>query len=88
MRQKTYVAARTRSLSSRAAVTLVYLAKSSKSEVWIEEGGRKRKGKRITDLLDLATRSGATLTITVDGEDEEMVIRQIANLIESDLGLS
>jgi phosphocarrier protein HPr len=87
MKLKTFLVTSTLGLSNRTAAQFVYLAKTSKSKVWIEEGGKKRDGESILDLLELSMPYRSMLTVVVEGEDEDAVMQQISELIKSELGL-
>lgn len=70
-------------LHARPATLLVKKASSFKSDVIIEINGKKANAKSLIGVLSLGVKSGATVTITVDGADEKYALEEILNLIES-----
>lgn len=86
MRQKVFRVTNRLGLTARGAATFVNGVKGSKSAVWVEKDGERKDAKNILDLLALKGLSyGARVTITVQGEDEDLVMQQICDLMESDL---
>lgn len=86
MKRKTFLLTGKPGMSSRTAAQFVYSARTSKSKVWIEEEGEKRDGRSIADLLDLAARNRDMVTVVVEGEDEDAVMQQIAELMGPEQG--
>lgn len=70
-------------LHARAAAKLINLTHNFDSEVLVIRGDDEVNGKSILGLLMLAAQKGSTLTIKVDGSDEDEAMEQITNLIES-----
>jgi phosphocarrier protein len=69
-------------LHARAAAKFVHLASSFAASVRVAKGGREIDGKSIMGLLLLSAARGSTVTISVDGEDEEPAIAALCGLIE------
>jgi len=87
MKQKTFLVRNRLGLTARGAATFVSTIKASKSVVWVDRDGERRDGKNILELLALAMPYGSKVTITVEGADEDAVMQQISDLIESELSL-
>ena len=85
MEQKTFPVRNKRGFPTRGLAKFVRTVKASKSEVWVEKDGERRDGKNILDLLTLTMPYGSTVTVTVEGEDEDTVMQQISVLMESGL---
>lgn len=73
-------------LHARAAAKFVSLASTFASEVQLEREGRQVNGKSIMGVMMLAASHGTTLTLTVDGEDEEEAARQLTDLVNDYFG--
>lgn len=83
MRQKTFLVRNEVGFPARGAAGLVHIANASNSKVWIEKGDERRDGKSILDVLSLGMPCGSKVTVSAEGEDEQRVIRQISDLLES-----
>ncbi len=69
-------------LHARAAAKFVHLASSFAASVRVAKGGREIDGKSIMGLLLLSAAQGSTVTISVDGDDEEAAIAALCGLVE------
>jgi len=70
-------------LHARAAAKLINLTNGFDSEVYVVKGESEVNGKSILGLLMLAAHQGTTVTIRVEGTDEEVAMTSICDLIES-----
>ena len=70
-------------LHARPATLLVKKASSFKSNVEVEFNGKKANVKSLIGVLSLGVTSGACITVIADGEDEDIALEEVANLIES-----
>jgi len=68
-------------LHVRAAAKFVHLASSFAASVRVAKGGREIDGKSIMGLLLLSAAQGSTVTISVDGDDEEAAIAALCGLV-------
>lgn len=68
-------------LHARAAAKLVHLASDFESDVILEMNGESVDGKSILGILMLAAPQGSTLTVRIDGEDEEEAMDRVVDLI-------
>lgn len=73
-------------LHARAAAKFVSLASTFASDVQLEREGKQVNGKSIMGVMMLAASHGTTLTLTVDGEDEEEAARQLTDLVNDYFG--
>lgn len=58
-------------IHARPAGLLVKEIKKYQSSVTIERDGQKIDGRRLIALMGMAVKCGQTITVTVDGPDEE-----------------
>ncbi len=73
-------------MHARPAGRLAAFAKQFKSEIRVEAGGKKADAKRLLSLMSLGAASGATLTFTVSGEDEEGAAAELRAFVARALG--
>ncbi len=73
-------------LHARAAAKLVSLASTFESTVELEKDGRRVNAKSIMGVMMLAAGQGTTLSIHIDGTDEEQASQQIVELIQGYFG--
>jgi len=65
----------------RAAGEFVKVATRFASEIFVIKDGKKANGKSILGLASLAIERGATITVQIDGGDEEDARTAIEELI-------
>jgi phosphocarrier protein len=70
----------------RAAAIFVKEAGRFKSSIWVMKDGIEVNGKSILGLVSLVAERGSSITIKVDGEDEEEAISCLASLVENRFG--
>jgi phosphocarrier protein HPr len=68
-------------LHARPAAQFVKLAAGSQSEVWVEKEGSRVNGRSIMGMMLLSAEQGASLTIEVNGPDEEDLWSKISDLV-------
>ena len=68
-------------IHARPAALFVKTASRFDSEITVERGGNKVSGKSIMGLMTLEASKGTTLTVTVEGEDAEEAIAELAELV-------
>lgn len=73
-------------LHARAAAKLVSLASTFESAIDIEKEGRRVNGKSIMGVMMLAASQGTTLTLHIEGPDEDEARRQLVDLVENYFG--
>ncbi|MGM0380006.1 MAG: HPr family phosphocarrier protein [Bacillota bacterium] len=72
-------------LHARPASIFVKLAKTFKSEVFIQKDDKKVNGKSMLGILGMSIGCGDEITIKVNGEDEKKAIKSIYDLFENEL---
>ena len=73
-------------LHARPAALFVQTAGKYTSEIWIKHGVKKVNAKSIMGLMSLAISKGTSIVIGAEGEDEEIAIKELEDLIISGLG--
>ena len=73
-------------LHARAAAKFVTLASKYKSEVYLSKEQHQVNGKSIMGVMMLAASQGTTLTLQVNGPDEEQASKELIDLINNRFG--
>jgi phosphocarrier protein HPr len=73
-------------MHARASAKFVTLASQFKSDVTLGRGGQQANGKSIMGIMMLAAGKGATVDLTVDGEDEDAALAALCDLIADRFG--
>jgi len=71
-------------LQARPAALFVQEATRFNSDVFLEKDGKRVNAKSIMGLMSLAVSSGATISLIVDGKDEEEAITTLQAFIEEE----
>ena len=69
-------------LHARAAAKLVHTAARFKSDIKVRKGGEEVDGKSILGILLLAAGRGSIVTVRAEGEDENVAMNAIEELID------
>lgn len=83
MKSETYVIKNKLGLHARPAADIARFVGSHKSEVVIEMGGKKASGKSLLLLTTLGAKQGTEVTLSVSGEDEEVVFAQLDEMFRN-----
>lgn len=73
-------------LHTRPASMLVRTASQFDAEIFLRRDGYEINGKSVIGVMTLAAEQGATLTLLVEGSDEEAAARAITELFEDGFG--
>lgn len=73
-------------MHARAAAKFVSLASSFVSEIELGKGNRKVNGKSIMGVMMLAASRGSTVTLYVNGNDEQAAASELEQLINQRFG--
>lgn len=73
-------------LHTRPASLLVKTASQFEADVYLQRDNYEINGKSVIGVMTLAAEQGATLTLVVNGEDEEEAAAAIAELFEDGFG--
>jgi phosphocarrier protein len=70
-------------LHARPAAIFVQTAGKFESNIWLIKGDKKVNAKSIMGLMSLAISSGTEVTIGAEGEDEELAVNDLVELVQS-----
>lgn len=70
-------------LHARPAALFVQTAGKFTSNIWIAKDDRKVNAKSIMGLMSLAVSKGATVIIGAEGEDENLAVKELIDLVSS-----
>jgi phosphocarrier protein HPr len=73
-------------MHARAAVRFVQSANGFKSEVKVIKDGTEANGKSIMGLLTLVAAHGVTMKVVCEGDDAEVAVAALADLVNSGFG--
>jgi phosphocarrier protein HPr len=77
MISKNYIITAAEGIHARPATTLIRLAKKYKSVVSIKKGENSIRLNSMLNILTIGAKGGDTLTVIIEGEDEEEAARAI-----------
>ncbi|MGB0152495.1 MAG: HPr family phosphocarrier protein [Verrucomicrobiales bacterium] len=70
-------------LHARPAAKFVKLASRFSCEIWVEKDDEEINGKSIMGLMMLAAAQGAVIKVSAEGDDAELAISKITELVNS-----
>lgn len=73
-------------LHARASAKLTQLASHYPCEVWLSRAGKRVNAKSIMGVMILAAAQGSTITIEINGEQEQEAMDAILGLINNCFG--
>lgn len=79
MKEFKYVVQDELGLHARPAGLLVKEAAKYKSAITLDSGAKKADAKRIMAVMSMGVKQGVEVTVTVDGEDEDTLLRLSRN---------
>lgn len=83
MIKKTFKILNKYGLHARPAAMLVKTTSKFKSKIEISKDGLVANAKSIIGVMTLAAETGSEIEFTIDGEDAELALEAIADLIEN-----
>ena len=72
-------------IHARPAAVLVKEAGRFKSDITIEKDGKKADAKRIFAVMGLGVKSGETITVNIEGEDEDKAASSLQGFLQNNL---
>ena len=72
-------------IHARPAGVLVKEAGRFKSDITIEKDGKKADAKRIFAVMGLGVKSGETITVNIEGEDEDIAASSLQGFLQNNL---
>ena len=70
-------------LHARPATFFIQKANSYKSSIWVEKDDRRVNAKSLLGVLSLGIAKGMTVALIADGQDEEIALDGLKELIET-----
>ena len=70
-------------LHARPATFFIQKANGYRSSVWVEKDDRKVNAKSLLGVLSLGIAKGMTIVLSAEGQDEELAIEGLTNLINT-----
>ncbi|WP_347548831.1 HPr family phosphocarrier protein [Pseudalkalibacillus hwajinpoensis] len=84
MVQKEVVVTLDTGLQARPAALFVQEANRFNSDIFLEKDGKKVNAKSIMGIMSLAVGTGASVVLTVKGNDEEDAISSLIDFVQKD----
>lgn len=73
-------------MHTRPASNIVKIASRYKSDFYIVKNGYRINGKSIIGVMTLAAEQGSSLTLEIEGEDEEKASQELIKFFEDGFG--
>lgn len=83
MISRNIVITNTSGLHARPATFFIQKANCYKASIWIEKDDRKVNAKSLLGVLSLGIAKGMTVTLIADGQDEDVAIDGLIELVDS-----
>lgn len=68
-------------LHARPATFFIQKANTYNSSIWVEKDDRKVNAKSLLGVLSLGIAKGMTIMLVADGQDEDLAIEGLTDLI-------
>ena len=85
MKEFKYVVQDELGLHARPAGLLVKEAAKYKSAVTLDSGVKKADAKRIMAVMSMGVKKGVEVTVTIEGEDEDVAFEAIQKFFQKNL---
>ena len=85
MKEFTYTITDPERIHARPAGELVKAAKAFESAIKLNKEGKSADCKRVFGIMGLAVKQGQTVTVTVEGSDEEAAAQAMENFFKTTL---
>lgn len=72
-------------LHARPAGLLAKEAKNYASKITLEAGGRTAEATKLMAVMSMGVKKGTEVTVTVEGEDEEVAVQGMQKFFEENL---
>ena len=72
-------------LHNRQATYFVQKANEFQSSIWLESSNRKMNAKSLLGIMSLGVVTGAPITLSAGGPDEEAAVTALEELLQRDL---
>ena len=85
MKTLEYVIKDAAGIHARPAGLLVKTAKEFESKITIEKAGKVVEATKLMGLMAMGVKQGETITVTVEGTDEEVALNAMQVFLEQNL---
>ena len=85
MKKFTYTIKDEIGIHARPAGLLAKKAKEFESAVMLDKGGKTANAARLIAVMGLGVKCGDTVTVTVEGDDEDKALSEIKSFFEANL---
>lgn len=85
MKQFDYTITDALGIHARPAGELVKVAKMFLSAIKISCNGKTADAKRLIAVMSLGAKQGNTVTVSVEGDDEETAAKEVENFLKNNL---
>ena len=85
MKQFDYTITDALGIHARPAGELVKVAKMFPSAIKISCNGKTVDAKRLIAVMSLGAKQGNTVTVSVEGDDEETAAKEVENFLKNNL---
>ena len=72
-------------LHNRQATYFVQKANEFESNIWLESQNRKLNAKSLLGIMSLGIVTGAVVTLSASGADEQNAVEALAELLQRDM---
>ena len=72
-------------LHNRQATYFVQKANEFESNIWLESQNRKLNAKSLLGIMSLGIVTGAVVTLSASGSDEQTAVEALAELLQRDM---
>ena len=72
-------------LHNKQATYFVQKANEFESSIWLESGSRRMNAKSLLGIMSLSIVTGANVTLSADGKDEEAAVNALEALLQRDV---
>ena len=72
-------------LHNRQATYFVQKANEFECSIWVESGNRKMNAKSLLGIMSLGIVTGAVVTLSASGKDEQEAVNALEQLLQRDV---
>lgn len=72
-------------LHNKQATYFVQKANEFECNIWLESGNRKMNAKSLLGIMSMGIVSGATVTLSASGVDQEDAVNALESLLQRDV---
>jgi len=72
-------------LHNRQATYFVQKANEFECSIWLESGNRKMNAKSLLGIMSLGIVTGAVVTLSASGKDEQEAVNALEQLLQRDV---